>query len=70
MWDGRTRHRNQTALENVTAPSCSRAQVNFEAHVAPLADEENFDEIAPMQGRYKTSDAVSYEDLMEFALDA
>ena len=38
--------------------------------MAPLADEENFDDIAPMQGRYKTSDAVSYEDLMEFALDA
>ena len=27
-------------------------KVNFEDR-APLADEENFDEIAPMQGRYK-----------------
>lgn len=44
-------------------------QVNFEDR-APLADEEYFDEIAPMQGKYKTSDSVSYEDLMEFALDA
>ena len=47
----------------------AKLKVNFEDR-APLADEENFDEIAPMQGRYKTSDAVSYEDLMEFALDA
>lgn len=46
-------------------------QVNFGEFACafePDSDDE-VEEHAPIPGRYKTSDTVSYEDLMEFALD-
>lgn len=48
-------------------------QVNFGEFACEfdpeLSDDDDGDEHAPIPGRYKTSDTVSYEDLMEFALD-